>query len=138
MGYTQADCERLVRLADKDGRITYAQIHKEFPDFSSQSIYDWIGDSFKQESGFDIDSRSLNESRWQTVMLFWDECPDDYKEGYEFKPTDVFQLSVKGDNLLYRLKKERHQNILNWIAAIGGAIGGIFAIVSVLISICKS
>ena len=132
MGYTRADCERLVRLADKDGRITYAQIQKEFPEFSNSSIYDWIGDSFHRKSTWDFDHRALRENGWSNVMLFWDTCPDDYVEGYQFKPTDTFYLSVSGFDLRHQLKKEAYQNRLNWIAAIGGAVGGIGAIATLL------
>ena len=129
MGYTRADCERLVRLADKDGRITYAQIQKEFPEFSNSSIYDWIGDSFHRKSTWDFDPRALRENRWSNVMLFWDTCPDDYVEGYQFKPTDTFHLSVPGSNLLYQLKKEDHQTRLT---RIGLLLSGIAAITGIL------
>lgn len=129
MGYTRADCERLVRLADKDGRITYAQIQKEFPEFSNSSIYDWIGDSFHRKSTWDFDPRALRENGWSNVMLFWDTCPDDYVEGYQFKPTDTFYLSVPGSNLLYQLKKEDHQTRLT---RIGLLLSGIAAITGIL------
>lgn len=129
MGYTRADCERLVRLADKDGRITYAQIQKEFPEFSNSSIYDWIGDSFHRKSTWDFDHRALRENGWSNVMLFWDTCPDDYVEGYQFKPTDTFYLSVPGSNLLYQLKKEDHQTRLT---RIGLLLSGIAAITGIL------
>ena len=129
MGYTRADCERLVRLADKDGRITYAQIQKEFPEFSNSSIYDWIGDSFHRKSTWDFDHRALRENGGSNVMLFWDTCPDDYVEGYQFKPTDTFYLSVSGFDLRHQLKKEDHQTRLTHI---GLLLSGIAAITGIL------
>ncbi len=129
MGYTRADCERLVRLADKEGRITYAQIKKAFPEFSSSSLYDWIGDSFHHKSALDFDPRALRDNRWSNVMLFWDTCPDDYVDGYQFKPTDTFYLSVLGSNLLYQLRKEDQQARLT---RLGLFLSGIAAITGVL------
>lgn len=33
----------------------------------------------------------------------------DYRDGYEFKPDDKFQLSVLGTDLRYEVKKEEEQ-----------------------------
>ena len=116
MGHSIKQCERLVLLANDDGYITFDQIQKEFPGLDNDDIYDWIGDSFKKTSLLEV----YPIRSYEGVMLFWEQCPDDYVKGYQFKPTDTFVLSVPGENLLYQLKKERCHKILSITAALGG------------------
>ncbi|MDD6134044.1 MAG: hypothetical protein PUB49_04955 [Selenomonadaceae bacterium] len=130
MGYTRSDCERLVRLADKDGRITYEQIHKEFPEYDSSSIYDWIGDSFRSQSPFLAAPRALAASGHSRIMLFWDNCPDNYVNGYQFNSTDTFHLSVNGEDLRYQLKKEDHQESVVRIGIILSAIAACASVIA--------
>ena len=105
MAYTIGQCEALVCLADKSGRITFKQIKKKFPECRSIDLYDWIGDAF-------ADKMSPTST---TPLILWEKRPDDYVWGYQFKPDDAFVLSVSGDNLLHKLKKERCQ--LRWVIA---------------------
>lgn len=131
MGYSLKTCERLVKCADKDGHVTFAAIRKAFPDYDDDFFYGLIGDEFQTEQRFRVVQPLRNNG---TIMLFWVKCPADYRKGYQFKDSDLFELSISGSNLFYQLQKEHRQTLLNWAAAIGGIVGGICALISILIS----
>ena len=130
MMYSDKDCEKLVALANNDGFITYAQISKAFPDVDDSFHYDWVGDSFKSMSRalLNIDLRHLPSSDAQ-IMIYWVHCPDDYVNGYKFKPDDKFILSTSGKNLRHKLNKEKSQYRLAFIAAVASVISVIITIV---------
>ena len=96
MGYSREQCEKLVMLADDNGKVLYKDMQRAFPDASPSFFYNLIGDSFKLKTGL-FDSRLLTTQSFNP-MLFWDQCPEDYRDGYEFKPDDTFNLSVPGAN----------------------------------------
>lgn len=133
MGYTLKTCERLVKCADKDGHVTFAAIRKAFPDYDDDFFYGLIGDALKPDKK-QAHPVALAPRNHETIMLFWENCPEDYRKGYRFKDSYYFHLSVPGSNLFYQLQKEYHQKILDWAAAVGGIIGGICALISILIS----
>lgn len=118
MAYTIGQCEALVSLADKSGRITFKQIKEKFPECRSIDLYDWIGDAF-------ADKMSPTST---TPLILWEKRPDDYVWGYQFKPDDSFVLSIEGDNLRYHLDKERYQKLLALIAAICSAVSAAITI----------
>ena len=132
MGYTRETCERLVMSADKDGKITFAQIRKIFPDRKDNFFYDLIGDSFRKNYVCGIDTRTMRDGFYNSVMLFWENCPDDYKEGYIFKDTDMFDLSVRAENLRYECEHRRRNERLAKTAAISGIIAAIASVIALL------
>ena len=132
MGYTRETCERLVMSADKDGKITFAQIRKIFPDRKDDFFYDLIGDSFRKNYALNIDTRIMRDGFYDSVMLFWENCPDDYKDGYIFKDTDTFDLSVPAENLRYECEHRRRNERLAKTAAISGIIAAIASVIALL------
>ena len=118
--------------ADEDGNISFAQIRKVFPNHDSSFFYDLIGDDFVRTFPMDMDTRTLNKYRYETVMLFWETRPNDYVRGYEFKDSDQFRLSVSGlnirDDCLERMKDRR----LAIIAAVAGIIAAIASVIALL------
>ena len=125
MGYSYKTCERLVMAADKDGNITFAQIRRAFPDHESSFFYDLIGDAF--QTPYTI---AMNPNR--NVMLFWDECPKDYIEGYEFKDSDRFQLSVSGLNIRDECVERMKDHRLAKICAASSIIAAIASVIALL------
>ena len=132
MGYTRESCERLVMSADKDGKIAFAQIRKIFPDRKDDFFYDLIGDSFRKDYACGIDTRTMRAGFYDSVMLFWENCPDDYKDGYIFKDTDTFDLSVPAENLRYECEHRRRNERLAKTAAISGIIAAIASVIALL------
>lgn len=133
MGYSREDCERLVMLADDDGKVRYKDMHEAFPSASSRFFYDLIGDNFQMKHGL-IDPRLIRSMPSQ-IMLFWDHCPEDYRDGYEFKPEDTFHLSVSGENLRYEIKKAEAQEKLTIDTLRWAKISALLALIGILITI---
>lgn len=131
MIYNRRTFERLVMSANKDGIITFAQIRKIFPNHSDAFFYNIIGDKFRLPPR-SFDTRFLTNGFYESVMLIWVNCPNDYKQGYVFKDSDMFTLSVSAQNLRYeyqcRIKSER----LAISAAISGAIAAIASVIALL------
>ena len=73
---------------------------------------------------------AMNPNR--KVMLYGDECPKEYIEGYEFKDSDRFQLSVSGLNIRDECVKRMKDRKLALIAAISGSIAAIASVASLL------
>ncbi|MGP1365922.1 MAG: hypothetical protein ACTTKW_01185 [Schwartzia sp. (in: firmicutes)] len=132
MGYTRETCERLVMSADKDGKIAFAQIRKIFPDCKDNFFYDLIGDSFRKNYTLDIDLRTMRDGFYDSIMLFWEDCPDDYQDGYIFKDTDRFNLSVSAENLRYECEHRRRNERLAKTAAISSIIAAIASVIALL------
>ena len=123
MGFTRQEFERLAKLID-DGKNTYADIHKAFPKWDDRCFYDLIGNSFNDPFP--------HVPNPDTIMLFFEERPEEYGHGYKFKDTDAFVLSVKGHDILHQLRKERQQEILTVVAAIASIIAAICSLVSIV------
>ena len=140
MGYSRKTCERLVMAADEDGRITFAQIRKVFPDWDSLFFYDLIGDNFQAQplsnrlggDCFDAPIALEPRSASRPVILFWEECPSDYIDGYEFKDTDTFYLSVIGEDIRYEYMSRQKDRRLAWIAAISSGLAAITSVIALL------
>lgn len=49
---------------------------------------------------------------------------------YQFLDTDIFKLSENGQNLLYRLRKEKRQSLLSYISIVLSAIAAITGILA--------
>ena len=140
MGYTRKECEHLVMAADKDGKITFAQMRRAFPDCDSLFFYDLIGDNFQvqplsnrlDENFFDAPVALEPRSASRPVILFWEECPSDYIDGYEFKDTDTFYLSVIGEDIRYEYMSRQKDRRLAWIAAISSGLAAITSVIALL------
>lgn len=83
-----------------------------------------------------IDPRLIRSMPSQ-IMLFWDHCPEDYRDGYEFKPEDTFHLSVSGENLRYEIKKAESQERITVETLRWAKISALLALVSILITILQ-
>lgn len=130
MGYSRKTCERLVMAADEDGRITFAQIRKVFPDWDSSFFYDMIGDNFAYSPL--LNDARMSEKRFETVMLFWETCPEDYVKGYIFKDTDLFNLSVKGEDIRYAYRESLRNRRIAKTAAIASVIAAVASVIALL------
>lgn len=116
---TQQEIEELVVLISS-GKNTYADIHRKFPNLSSKNLIYYIGDNYIEEKDFSYNGLNFHRANQnlmrltsnRTILLFFIKCPDDfYDEEYIFKATDSFELSVAGENILYRLNKEHIADI---------------------------
>ena len=133
MGYSREQCEKLGMLADDNGKVLYKDMQRAFPDASPSFFYNLIGDSFKLKTGL-FDSRLLTTQSFNP-MLFWDQCPEDYRDGYEFKPDDTFHLSVPGANIRYEVKKAEAQEKLTIDTLRWAKISALLALIGILITI---
>ena len=134
MALSKRDSEKLVMLADDKGYIYFKDIHRTFPYLEKEDMYDLIGDDFYTTglSGYKM-PKSL-------PLLFWTECPDRYRKGYEFRPIDLFCLSIYGDDLRYAKTKELDaermaKQTLNW-AKVSATLSAVAIIVSVILAVC--
>lgn len=96
---TDYELEKLVLLIDS-GRNTFADLRHAFPDMDHCSWCIYISDAFKilpGLSGFDPDTPK--------VLRFL-HVPEDYSPDYHFKTADGFTLTIVGENILRRVKKE--------------------------------
>lgn len=126
--------------ADKDGKITFAQMRRAFPDCDSVFFYDLIGDNFQAQplsnrlggDFFDAPIALEPRSASRPVILFWEECPSDYIDGYEFKDTDTFYLSVIGEDIRYEYMSRQKDRRLAWIAAISSGLAAITSVIALL------
>ena len=110
MSLTEKQKEKLALLIDS-GRNTYADLHEAFPFFENDDWYDIIGDSFQERNPYGIgDTRWLRENRASKIFIYFERCPESYTRTYQFQPSDKFELSINGENLLYRLKKEQQSS----------------------------
>jgi hypothetical protein len=132
MGYSREDCIKLVMLADENGIVLYKNVKETFPTSSSAFLYDWIGDSFNNKDL--MDTRFLT-GQVTNPMLFWLDCPMDYRDGYEFKPDDKFQLSVLGTDLRYEVKKEEEQAKISLETLRWAKFSTLLALIGILLAI---
>lgn len=123
MGFSKEEFESLAKLVDS-GKNTYADIHRAFPHWNDRCFYDLIGDPFN-----DPFPLALNPD---TIMLFFEECPEDYTHDYQFKATDTFCLSVTGCDILYQPRKEKRYETLALVSAIASVIAAICSLISII------
>ena len=123
MGFSKEEFETLAKLVDS-GKNTYADIHKAFPYWDDSAFYDLIGDPFNDPCPLALNS--------DTIMLFFEERPEDYTHGYRFKDSDSFMLSVTGHDILYQLRKERRQELLAVVAVVASIIAAICSLISIM------
>ena len=116
------DCERLVDITDKNGNVTYQQIKNEFPELSSEDLYDWIGTPFRSGPDYIFDTRIHEREFEANAMLIWVNCPKDYCLGYQFTPEDAFSLSRKGIEVRREVESRRKLFVLTALAAISGIL----------------
>ena len=132
MSLSKRDSEKLVMLADGKGYLYFKDIHRTFPYLEKEDMYDLIGDDFTNSlSGYS----ALN----RLPLLFWDECPERYRKGYEFRPSDLFCLSTYGDDLRYAKTKEldaEHmaKQTLTW-AKVSATLSAVAIVVSIFLAI---
>ena len=122
MYFSNYDCERLVDISDKNGNVTYQQIKNEFPELSSEDLYDWIGTPFRFGPDYIFDTRIHEREFEANAMLIWVNCPKDYCLGYQFKPEDTFSLSRKGIEVRREVESHRKLFVLTALAAISGML----------------
>ena len=139
MGYTRKECERLVMSADRDGKITFFQIRRAFPDCDSSFFYDMIGDQLQMpalpefnQPFRDAPIAHAPRSADCPIMLFWKHCPSDYMDGYEFKDSDTFYLSILGENLRYDYIERQKDRALAWWAVVSGSLAAITSVIALL------
>ena len=109
--------------------MTYQQIKNEFPEFSSEDLYDWIGTPFRSGPDYIFDTRIREREFEANAMLIWVNCPDDYCLGYQFKPEDTFSLSRKGFEVRREVASRRKLFVLTALAAISSAMSLLITII---------
>jgi len=106
----------------KSGRNTYGELKKIFP-LERRDWFLYIDDGFNFNPVPD---------RYKIGIIEFVDVPHPFFHDYEFKDTDTFKLTVAGQNILDRDKKERTEHWLTAIAAAGGAI----AIIEFILKSC--
>lgn len=135
MYFSNYDCEHLVDITDKNGNVAYWQIHNNFPEFSSEDLYDWIGTPFKLGPDHIFDTRIHDREFEANAMLLWVHCPENYYFGYQFKPEDTFSLSRKGIAIRKELNSRRKLFALSAIAAISGTISALVTAYQIILQL---
>ena len=131
MAITDTEKEKIALLI-VSGKNTYADLSKEFPYFSRKTWMDIIGDNFKVRESLFLNAYISPNLMVNNTFIFFEDCPDDYSPRYEFKPTDKFELSVSGDNLLHQMKKDRQQRLLTIASVVFSAIAAIVGVIALL------
>lgn len=96
----------------KSGNNTYGKLQERFPlDHRDWSLY--------IDNDFDVNPVN---NKYKIGIIEFVAAPRPYFREYQFKNDDAFKLTVAGQNILDRDKKECRNLYLSVIAAVGGLI----------------
>lgn len=134
-------------LSDKDkesfillvasGKNTYSYLHQKFPALTDEDWYSIISDHFQIDVPDDFPGippwarTTIPQFRATTSFIRFIDCPKNYSERYQFQPSDSFTLTVAGENIFYRMRKEKTQFYLTMTAAVTGFISAVVALIEI-------
>lgn len=95
-------------IAIASGRNSYKDICEAVPGINSATVQDYLRNTPPPDSRTLVAcSNYLLEKPGKKAIIEFTAIPKDYAIAYEFKETDTFKLTVDGENIRYRLKKEQ-------------------------------
>lgn len=104
---TVEQIERMV-LSVASGRNSYRDICEAVPGINSATVQDYLRNTPPPDSRTLVAcSNYLFEKPYKKAIIEFTAIPKDYAIAYEFKETDTFKLTVDGENIRYRLRKEQ-------------------------------
>lgn len=104
---TDEQIEKIV-LSIASGRNTFKDICEAVPGINSATVQEYLQNTPPQDNkSLLVSSDFLISKPYKKTIIEFVEIPDGYETAYEFKETDTFKLTVDGENISYRLKKEK-------------------------------
>jgi len=104
---TDEQIEKIV-LSIASGRNTFKDICEAVPGINSATVQDYLRNTPPPDSRTLVAcSNYLFEKPYKKAIIEFTAIPKDYAIAYEFKETDTFKLTVDGENIRYRLRKEQ-------------------------------
>lgn len=116
---TDAEIESLIYSISK-GKNTYKNLRQTINHLNSATLCNYLSDrpqSSKSQAWFYQINFSDAWSQYPHYFCF-ETVPDFFCQYYEFKDTDVFKLSVSGENYLRKMKNVRKQKRQYWFGII--------------------
>lgn len=138
---THEQIDKVIRSI-KSGRNTYRDLKNVLPYLNSPTLCSYLVDDFRKDpdapenpSGTVLLDIPLTRNSLPHCYFQLAQVPEDFYPLYEFKPTDVFTLSVLGENRWYEIKQLDKQEDLTVQAIRWAKISAALALIGLFITI---